>query len=98
VRGQLHDPAVLPPGKRPGTQCTIGWMNAENLSTIEILSPDSPASRESLCRLRYTGPHSGIGRFGMVVIQRKGCTSPGCQIAVATKFCIVVPDICGNSV
>ena len=24
--GQRHAPAALPPGKRPGTQCTGGWV------------------------------------------------------------------------
>ena len=26
VGGQRHAPATLPPGKRPGTCCTWGWM------------------------------------------------------------------------
>jgi hypothetical protein len=26
VDGQLHAPAALPPGKRPGTQCIVGWV------------------------------------------------------------------------
>jgi hypothetical protein len=26
VGGQLHALAALPPGKRPGTHCTGGWM------------------------------------------------------------------------
>ena len=26
VGGQRHAPAALPPGKRPGTHCTGGWM------------------------------------------------------------------------
>jgi hypothetical protein len=26
VGGQLHTPAALPPGKRPGTHCIGGWM------------------------------------------------------------------------
>jgi hypothetical protein len=25
----------------------------------------------------------------------QGCTNPGCQVAVATKFCTVAPNICG---
>ena len=27
VSGQLHAPAALPPGKRPGTYCTGGWVD-----------------------------------------------------------------------
>ena len=27
VGGQLHSPADLPPGKRPGTHCTGGWVD-----------------------------------------------------------------------
>ena len=26
VGGQRHAPAALPPGKKPGTQCTEGWV------------------------------------------------------------------------
>ena len=26
VGGQLHAPAALPPGKRPGTHCIVGWV------------------------------------------------------------------------
>jgi hypothetical protein len=26
VGGQRHAPAALPPGKRPGTHCTGGWL------------------------------------------------------------------------
>jgi hypothetical protein len=26
VGGQGHDPAALPPGKRPGTHCIGGWV------------------------------------------------------------------------
>jgi hypothetical protein len=26
VGGQLHAPAALPPGKRPGTHCIGGWV------------------------------------------------------------------------
>jgi hypothetical protein len=26
VGGQRHAPAALPPGKRPGTHCTGGWV------------------------------------------------------------------------
>jgi hypothetical protein len=27
-----------------------------------------------------------------------GCTNPGCQVPMSTKFCVVVPNICGSSV
>ena len=27
VGGQRHAPAALPPGKRPGTHCTEGWVS-----------------------------------------------------------------------
>jgi hypothetical protein len=26
VGGQIHDPAALPPGKRPGSHCIGGWV------------------------------------------------------------------------
>ena len=28
----------------------------------------------------------------------KLCTNPGCQVAKATEFCMVAPNICGASV
>jgi hypothetical protein len=47
VYGQLHAPAALPPGKRPGTHCTgVGWAPgpiwavAENLAPTGIRFPD----------------------------------------------------------
>jgi len=30
--------------------------------------------------------------------REQGCTNPWCQVAVATKFCTVAPNICGPSV
>jgi hypothetical protein len=27
VGGQRHAPPALPPGKRPGTHCVVGWMS-----------------------------------------------------------------------
>jgi hypothetical protein len=59
VGGQLHTPAALPPGKRPGTHCTGDWVGPraglEGCPT-EIRSPDRPARSESLYRLSYRGP------------------------------------------
>jgi hypothetical protein len=63
VGGQLHAPAALPPGKRPGTQCIGGWVGprasldgAKNLAPTGIRSQDRPARSKSLYRLRYPGP------------------------------------------
>ena len=74
VGGQRHAPAVLPPGKRPGTHCTGGWVDiragAENLAPSGIRSPDRPNPSEFLYQLRYPCPdalycmfifHSGAG-------------------------------------
>ena len=62
VGGQHHAPAALPPGKIPVTIVQeAGWASgpiltgAENLATTGIRSPDRPARRESLYRLRYPG-------------------------------------------
>jgi hypothetical protein len=63
VGGQLHAPAALPPGKRPGTHCIGGWVGPRagldgyeksrpHLDSI----PDRPARNESLYGLRYPGP------------------------------------------
>jgi hypothetical protein len=56
VGGQCHTLAALPLGKRPGTHCTGGWMDAENLAPIEIRSVDRPACSELLYQLHYPGP------------------------------------------
>jgi hypothetical protein len=63
VGGQLHAPAALTLGKRPGTHFMggwwapgTGWTGAENLAPTGIRSPDRPARSESLYRLRYPGP------------------------------------------
>jgi hypothetical protein len=63
VRGQLHSPVALPPGKRPGTHCVGGWVGpragldgCENLALTGIRSPDRPARSESLYRLSHPGP------------------------------------------
>jgi hypothetical protein len=33
--------------------------------------------------------------FGLLSCLDQGCTNPGCQVATATKFCMVAPNICG---
>ena len=67
VGGQRHAPAALPPGKRPGTHCTGGWVGRraglEGCGKISpptgIRSPDRSARRKPLYRLSYPGP-SGL--------------------------------------
>jgi len=40
VGGQRHAPAVLPPGKRPGTHCIGGWAGPRaGLDDVENLAP-----------------------------------------------------------
>jgi hypothetical protein len=58
VGGQNHAPATLPPGKRPGTHCTGGWVapraglsGVEHLASTEIRSRDRAGRSESLDRL-----------------------------------------------
>jgi hypothetical protein len=34
----------------------------------------------------------------VIVVLNQGRTNPGRQVAVATKFCTVIPSICGSSV
>jgi hypothetical protein len=55
VGGQLHSPAALPPGKRPGTHYIGGWVwtAVENLAPTWIRSPDRPARSGLLYRLIY---------------------------------------------
>ena len=62
VRGRRHAPALLPPGKRPVTDCTGGWVGPRagldgcgNLAPNGIRSPDLPACSELLYRLRHPG-------------------------------------------
>ena len=55
VGGQLHAPAALPPGKRPGTHCIGGWVGPRaGLDGCGKSRPyrDRPARSESLYRLR----------------------------------------------
>jgi len=60
VRDQRHAPAAPYPRERPGTNCTGGWVGlragldwcGKPLPT-GIRSPDRPARRQSLYRLRY---------------------------------------------
>ena len=56
-------PGRFTPGKDPvpivqkaGWATGPVWTGAENLASIEIRSPDRPASSESLYRLSYPGP------------------------------------------
>ena len=38
--GSMHAPAGIPPGKRPGTLCTGGWVDiSAGLEKIEYLIP-----------------------------------------------------------
>jgi hypothetical protein len=57
--GQLHAPAALPPGKRPGTHCIGGWVGS--MAGLDgwtgIRSPDRSARSESLYRLSYRDPY-----------------------------------------
>ena len=64
VGGQRLAPAALPPGKRPSTHCTGGWVGprasldgCENLALDGIRSLDGPSRIEALYRLRYRGPN-----------------------------------------
>ena len=62
VGGQHHAPAVLRPGKRPGTQCIEGWVGprtgldeCEKSRPHRDSIPDRPLHSESLYRLSYPG-------------------------------------------
>jgi hypothetical protein len=65
VGGQCHTPPALPPGERypvpivqeAGWARGPVWTGAENLDPGGIRSPDRPALRQSLHRLRCSGPH-----------------------------------------
>jgi hypothetical protein len=65
VGGQLHAPAALPPGKRPGTHCIGSWV----VRLRKISPPPGFDSRtvqlvaKSLCRLRYPGSRWFLGAF-----------------------------------
>ena len=60
MRGQRHAPAAPYPRERPGTHCTGGWVGLRagldccgKSRPTGIRSPDRPARRQSLYRLRY---------------------------------------------
>jgi len=61
VRGQRHAPAAPFPRERPGTHCTGGWVGLRagldrcgKSRPTGFRSPDCPARRQSLYRLRYS--------------------------------------------
>jgi len=60
MRGQRHAPAAPYPQERPGTHCTGGWVGLRagmewcgKSRPTGIRSPDRPARRQSLYRIRY---------------------------------------------
>ena len=60
MRGQRHAPAAPYSRERPGTHCTGGWVGPRagldwcgKSRPTGIRSPDRPARRQSLYRLRY---------------------------------------------
>jgi hypothetical protein len=60
--GKRHTLSILPPGKRPGTHCTEGWVGPRagpdgcgKLAPSGDRSLDLPARRLSLYRLQYPG-------------------------------------------
>ena len=60
VSGQHHVPAPLPPGMRPRYQFYRrlgGHRGGENVASIGIRSPESPARIELLYTLHYPVPH-----------------------------------------
>ena len=65
VRDQRHAPAAPHPRERPGIHFTGGWVGlragAENLAPTGIRSPNRPARRQSLYRLRYPAHSEYIG-------------------------------------
>jgi len=82
VRGQRHAaPAAPYPRVRPGTHCTGGWLGLRadldrcgKSRPTGIRSPDRPAPRQLLYRLRYPARvvefnpiifHEGMGRGGI---------------------------------
>jgi hypothetical protein len=63
VGAQLHAPAALPPGKKPGSHSIAGCVGPKTgldgcskLALTGIRSPDRPARSELLYRLSYPGP------------------------------------------
>jgi len=75
MRGQRHAPAAPYPRERPGTYCTGGWVGlragldwcGESRPT-GIRSPDRPARRQSLYRLRYPA-HQRTNLFLDIFVQ-----------------------------
>ena len=67
MRGQRHASAAPYPRERPGTQCTGGWVGLRasldwcgKSRPTGIRSPDRPARRQSLYRLRYPAHLIGL--------------------------------------
>jgi hypothetical protein len=91
--GQCHAPAAPYPQERPDTHCKEAgwasesvWKGAENLAPTGIRSPDRPACRQSLYRLRYPA-HSYPSKYTKITrryVQAAGKTS---EHAVGTELC-----------
>jgi len=75
VDGQRHAPTSLTSGKRPGTHCTVVWMDSrtsldgceKSRFPIGFRSSDHPARSESLYRLGYPGPQVGHSIFPVYI-------------------------------
>ena len=58
VDGQRHPPATLPPGKRPGTHYTGGWVGSQSRSgRVRKISPPPGFDTRTVQPVasRYTG-------------------------------------------
>jgi hypothetical protein len=50
------------------------------------------------CDMTPQTPSSQVSSTQIWSFLKQGCTNPGLQVAMVTKFCTVVPNICGSSV
>jgi len=67
VGSQRHAPAALSPRKR----LSLVWTGTENLAPTETRSPNRPGRSESLYRLSYPGPQTGVRRLKMQNMENK---------------------------
>ena len=87
MRGQRHAPAALCPLEGPGTHCTGGWVGPRagldccgKSRPTGIRSPDRPAGRQSLYRLRYPAhgnlmcrPNITIYSLLLLLLSKESC-------------------------
>jgi hypothetical protein len=93
VGGQIHAPAGLPPGKRPGTHCTGGWVGPR-AGLDGFRSPARPARSESLYRLRWHVRNVFLASARKVYLQTPWTYPEGRSLQFGNCYCRLLVPYC----